>query len=351
MSKYFFKDKHVIGLEISHTSAKVMSIRPADHIVQGYGAVELDPSKMTNVTDMSAHLTEQLESLFKKNIIGRLPSNHAIVSVPTSRTFTRSVTLPASAEDNLASAVEIEAEQYIPVAMNELYVDYEVIEKNKAKDTLEVLISAVPRLHADTVVKVCESLSIKPLLIEPSISSVARLVRASEAGELPTIILDVGAEGTDIAVLDKTIRVTGGINIGGNVMTDAIMRELRVSRDAAHMLRTHNGLSVGPKQKPIIKALDPILSKVVEEAKKITRYYTERLGKQTKIEQLIIVGGGSNMPGIGDYFTEHMALPSRVASPWQIINFGKLTALSRQTKPRYITAIGLSLVNSKEIWQ
>ncbi len=97
MSKLFFKDKPIIGVEISHTSAKVMAIRPDKHVVLGYGSVDLDPAKMLNVVDMASHLRMQLSSLFKDNIIGRLPSNHAMISVPSSRTFTRSVTLPESA--------------------------------------------------------------------------------------------------------------------------------------------------------------------------------------------------------------------------------------------------------------
>lgn len=349
MSKLFFKNKPIIGLEVSQSSAKVMALKPSKRLVTGYGSVELELNKMANVNDMSSHLNERLHELFAKNVVGKLPSNHVIVSVPTARTFTRSISLPRSAETDLSSAIRLEAEQYIPVAMDELYIDHEIIQKDK--DSIEVLLSAVPKLQIDAVVNVCREVGLKPLLIEPSISSVARLVRTAEEGELPTIILDIGAEGTDIAVLDKSIRVTGGINIGGHSMTEAIMKELGLTHDAAHMLRTHNGLGVGPKQAKVKKALDPVLTKIIEETRKITRYYSERLGKETKLEQLIIVGGGSNVPGIGEHFTENMSMPARIASPWQILDFGKLTPLSKQMKPRFITAIGLSLVNQKDLWQ
>lgn len=349
MSRLFFKDKLIIGVDISQSSAKVMALGRDKHTVLGYGSVDLDPAKMQNVHDMSDHLKLRLRELLKGHMVGRLPSNHVILSVPTARTFTRSITLPKDAEDNLIDAIQLEAEQYIPVSLSELYIDYEVIEQNK--DTTEVLMSAVPKLHADALMEVCADVGLRPVLIEPSIISVARVIRATEEGQLPTIILDISADATDIAILDKTIRVTGGINVGGHAMTQAIMKQLDVTHDAAHMLRTHNGLGVGPKQEAIRKAMTPSLNKIIAETKKVVRYYNERLEKKTKLEQLILVGGGSNVPGLGDYFTDNMVIAARTASPWQILDFGKLTPLSRQLKPRFITAIGLSLVNEKEIWK
>ena len=79
------------------------------------------------------------------------------------------------------------------------------------------------------------------------------------------------------------------------------------------------------------------------------RYYTERIDSEKKIEQLLIVGGGSNVPGIGDYFTNDLVMPARVASPWQLLNFGTLPQPAKQFRPRYITVAGLACVPPKEL--
>ena len=81
------------------------------------------------------------------------------------------------------------------------------------------------------------------------------------------------------------------------------------------------------------------------------RYYSERVEDARKIEQVIIVGGGSNIPGIGDYFTDSIVIAARLASPWQVLNFGKLPQPARQFKARYITVAGLACVKPKEIWR
>jgi len=349
MSQLFYKERPLIGLDISQTSAKIMALTPKKWAVTGYGSVDLDPSKTSSPQDLRGHLEGKLKELLTKHMVGRLPSRQAVVSVPTSRTFTRSLTLPREAEADLMNAIQLEAEQYIPISMDQLYIDYQVI--GTSKESLEVLMSAVPKLQVDTTLEACRAAGIEPIVVEPSINAVARLIHEAEEGSLVTVILDIGATATDIAILDKTIRVTGGVGVGGHTMTLAVMQELNLTHDAAHMLRTHNGLMVSPKQAAIHKALEPTLAKIVSETKKVMRYYTERLGKKAKIEQLIIVGGGSNIPGIGDYFTDNMIIAARTASPWQILDFGKLTPLSRQLKPRFITAIGLAMVNQKEVWQ
>ncbi len=85
--------------------------------------------------------------------------------------------------------------------------------------------------------------------------------------------------------------------------------------------------------------------------RKVIRYYAERIGSKSKIEQVIIVGSGSNMPGIGDYFTESMMVPVRIGSPWQLMNFGKLMHPTETFRSRYATASGLAMVQPEEIWK
>jgi type IV pilus assembly protein PilM len=81
------------------------------------------------------------------------------------------------------------------------------------------------------------------------------------------------------------------------------------------------------------------------------RYYNERLSDKNKLEQLLVVGAGSNVPGIGEYFTNALIMPARVASPWQKLDFGKLPEPAKQFRARYITVAGLASVNPGSIWK
>lgn len=338
-----------MGVDVSTTGVKVMAINLRKMRVMGYGSADLDPQKVQDaLLNGGDYLAGALRELIRTKITGHLPSNHVALSVPTSRTYSRTVQLPLESEGNLDEALKIEAEQYIPIAADQLYTDYQIIERSK--DSLTVLLSAVPKKLVDNSVAMCQKAGLTPVLIEPGISAAARLVHATEDGHLPTVIIDVGAATSDIALYDRVVRVTGSAAAGGHTFTYRIAEELKTSFEEAHQLKVHSGLASGPRQDEIKRALKPLLQEVVNETRKIIRYYQERMSAKTKIEQIVIVGGGSNLPGLGEFMTDAMMMPARVANPWQALNFGHLTPPSKQFKPRYITAAGLAVLDAKEIW-
>lgn len=350
MTKLLYKDKPIIGLDISQTGIKVMSIDAKKWLVTGYGSIDLDPAKVQEALEGdSPYLKDSLTTLLKKNLVGTLASTHTVMGVPTGRTFSRSFTVPASAEKSLLDAVEIEVDQYIPIPMGLLYVDYEIA--HRTKDELTILMSAVPKKLIDACLDVAQHAGLLVSMIEPGISAVARVLQATEDGHLPTVIVDIGPASTDIAVLDGSVRVTGGLGIGGNTFTLSIARKMNVPLENAHQLKVLHGLNASPRQANIHAALKPNLERILSETRKVIRYYNERLTDGRKLEQVLVVGGGSNVPGIGDYFTNELIMPARVANPWQKLNFGKLPQPAKQFRARYITVAGLSSVDPKKVWK
>lgn len=351
MTKLFYRYKPTIGLDISQTGIKVMAIDPGKLEVLGYGSIDLDPSKLQkSLDDGDDYFGNSLRAMLSSKVIGALPSNHVVIGVPTNRSFSRTFTTPVKAEKKLADSVEIEVDQYIPIPYSSLYVDYEVIERGK--EELTVVMSAIPKNLIDNIVKATISAELEPVVIEPRINAVARVLEATEEGHLTTLIVDIGPGSTDIAVLDKgAIRISGGLGIGGNTFTLDIAKKLGITLENAHQLKVLNGINAGPKQAQIVRALTPSLERIVGEIRKVIRYYTERITSADKLEQVLVVGSGSNVPGIGDYFTNALVMPARTASPWQKLNFGNLTQPHKQLRPRYISVAGLASVTEEDIWR
>ena len=352
MSRLFYKPKTLVGLDISQTGIKVMAIDPKRWLVLGYGSLDLDPAKVQAALDNSedTYLAESIDTLLKKNVVGNLNSNHVVIGLPTGRTFSRTFTIPTAEEKNIDSAVAIEVDQYIPIPSASLYIDYEIIERTK--ETITVIMSAVPRTLVDTCLTAVKGAGLTPLAAEPSINAVARVLECTVQGHLSTLILDIGAASTDIAVLEGgIIRVTGGVGIGGNTFTLDIAKKLGVALESAHQYKVLNGLNPGPRQAKITAALHPSLDRISTEVRKVIRYYNERLATDKRIEQVLVVGGGANVPGIGEYFTNDLIMPARVAIPWQKLDFGNLQEPNKQFRPRYITVAGLANITPEEIWK
>lgn len=351
MTQLFYKDKPIIGLEISNTDVKVMSIDPKKWLVLGYGSLDLDPLRIKDSLEGdNDYLSTGIQTLLKEHVIGTLGSNHVVIGVPTAKSYARTFSLPTAAINNIKDAVEVEVDQYIPLPASTLYIDSEIIEKDKKNVT--VLMSAITKRIVDRAIVAVESAGLETIMVEPSINSVGRMMTATEEGNLPSVIVDIGVAQTDIAVvIDGTVRVTSSVALGGNTFTIEIAKRLGLSLQSAHQLKVLNGLNAGTRQAKITSALKPTLDKIINETQKVIRYYNERLNKNRKLEQILIVGSGSNLPGIGEYFTNSLVMPARVASPWQKLDFGELTTPAKQYRSRYITVAGLSIVNPGSIWK
>lgn len=354
MTKLFYKDKPLIGLDISQTGIKVMAIDPKKWLVLGYGSLDLNPQQVQASLDNpeDTYLADNIRSLFEQNIVGTLGSDRVVLGLPTTRTYIRTFTIPTVEEKHIKNAVDIEIDQYIPIPSSSLYLDYEILERNKEKSQTTVALSAVPSTLVDTCTAAVKAANLTPVIAIPGINAVARVIEATEEGHLCSLIVDIGPASTDIAVLDQgAIRVTGGVGIGGNTFTLDIAKKLETTLENAHQLKVINGLTPGQRQAKITAALKPSLNRITTEIRKVIRYYNERLDNNHKIEQVLIVGGGANIPGIGEYFTNELVMPARVASPWQKLNFGTLQEPNKQFRPRYITVAGLASITNEEVWK
>ncbi len=317
--------------------------------VTGYGSVDLDPAEAIKSLDGDGvYFTQNINKLLGQKHIGRLSGAQCVLSIPSAKTYTRTFSIPPKSESNLKEAISLEVEQYIPVPLAQLYVDHQIIERTK--DALSIQLCAVPQAVVDNCVKAVRAAGLEVVMVEPGINAIARLLTFTEDGTLPTVIVDIGPATTDIAILDTTIRVSGNVAIGGNTFTLDIAKKLKVPLENAHQMKVQHGLNVSPRQAKLLAALEPSLLQISVEIRKVIRYYNERLEIEKKLEQILIVGGGSNVPGLGEYFTNSLLMPARVASPWQILNFGNLEQPPRQFKARYITVAGLASIKPQEIF-
>lgn len=344
----FLPHSPLVGIDISNTYIKCMSMDVSKWLVTSYGSTNADTKKLrTSLTESPDYLISLLKELVSNNIVGKLTSSQAIVGIPTNMTYSRSVSLPKAAIKKIDEAIALEASQYIPVALSELNLSYEIL--SETDQAIDILMSAAPKRIIDNVLTACHEIGITPLAIEPSINAVAKLLTNTEQGHLPTVIVDIGAADTDVAILNERIRATASVQVGSNTLTYAISEKMGVSLENAHQLKVLHGLSHGTKQREILDAVNAPLSQVVNEIHKIIRYYNERLDSSARIEQIIIVGSGSDIPGLGEYFTDSLAMPARVASPWQTLDFGNLPQPAKQFRPRYITVIGLAATKPDEV--
>lgn len=348
----FYKEMPLFGVDIGYSSIKIMRITGSkpDVAVTAYGTIDFDPQLIKDgvIVDPKP-IARQLQRLLAGKVSGTIDTTRIALSIPSARTFIRSVILPAQALDDLGNAVRLEIEQYIPLPMRELYTDYSIIRKSD-KD-IQLLVAAVPQKIVDSYLAMIGLLELEVIAIEPTLTAVSRLFAALDhAADLPTVIIDFGAVSSDVIVYDGGVITAGTVPGGGENLSGLIAEKLQITSQESHFMKTRYGIGPGIKQAEILGALKPQLDQIVEEVRRVMRYYEEHApGK--KIGQIVTTGGGSNLLGLNDFITESLRAPARSFVPWQKLTFKTTTRPNDVEKSIYITSGGLALLRPKEIFE
>ena len=348
----FYRDEPLFGLDIGHSSLKAVQIsnapgRPIE--VLGYGTAEFDSHAVENGVIVKPELiAEAMHKLFEKSMAGQINSRRVACSLPTSRTFSRPMKVPVLDHEAILDAVHLEAEQYIPIPLNNLYLDYEITHQDA--NGMELLLVAASKNIVDSYHRTLEALQLEPVAFEPSINAASRIVQMLGLSQSETaIILDIGSVTSDIAVYDKTLLVASTVSTGGDNMTQLIAKNLHLTEQQAADLKDEYGISYSERQQRIVDAIKPSLDILTTGIEKSIRYYSERATKSSgDISQLITVGGGSVMPGFNQYLPKQLRLPSQSLDPWQKLKFGSLPTPNETDRAGYIIAAGEALVNPAE---
>lgn len=352
-TSYFFKDKLIFGLDIGFSSIKVMQLECVNHrhriVGYGVGGYDANSIKDSAIIDHES-IANSIRELFKKGIVGEINTRRVAMSVPSSKTYTRTLVLPLMKPSEIEQAVQLEAEQYIPASLSDLYVDYTEVSRNDKN--IELLVVAAPKKIVDSYMDLSRVLGLETVAIDTSITAAGRLFELQDIyQDVPSVLIDFGAKSADITVHDKTVIVTGTIPFGGDIFDEHIAKALHVSPKEAYVIKTRYGLNKSKKQDKILSAVQPGIDQLVKEIKRMIRYHDDRSGSKQKIGQIVTMGGGANVPGLSEHLTKLLRLPARTYDPWTKIDLNKLQPPSSNEKSMYITVAGLSLINTKELFR
>lgn len=351
----FYQEKPLFGLDIGHSTIKVMQLEISSGKkpkVLGYGMGKFPAVSILNgvVANYEA-ISKAMYELFKSHLVGSIYTHRVACSLPTSHTFSRLMKLPDMSDDDIEEAIRIEAEQYIPMPIANLYIDHEI--SRRGPEGIELLMVATPRSIVDSYTKLFETLELEPIALEPSMNSTSRVFAIADASHAePSILIDFGAVAIDLAVFDKSMIVNSTLPGGSELMTKLIGQSFKVEEDEAYQIKSKYGIGISEKQQQVSKAIQPMLDVLVKEIRKIMRYYNERVGQSNrKIAHIVTSGGGATMPGLNQFLSNQLGLPAKTLDPWQNLNFGDLKKPSELHQSAYITVVGEAILNPEELFK
>jgi len=329
------------GLDIGTHSIKVVELSRDGggwHFVSA-GIAQAPPKGMQSENEQDLLSVSQV--IRKLYTDARISTPNAVLSLPESQVFTRMVKFPAMTDREVASAIHWEAEQYIPIALEEAVIDYQIIGRRQdGGNSVDVLLVAAPKFLVEKYISVAKNAGIRPTAIETELIALSRSVAPPNKSAL---LVDFGAASTDIAIsINKQLVFSRSIPIGGEAFTRSVAQGLGIDIAAAEEYKKAYGLSAGKLEGKVKTALDPVFRVVLEEFKKAIQYWVEQ-ESGTPIQQLVLTGGTAGLREITPLITQNLGIETVIADPFGGISKNK--AIADQLSgfaPLYSIAVGLA---------
>jgi type IV pilus assembly protein PilM len=337
--------KPAFGLDISGNSFKLIQMdRSGKEIkVKACSEVPVPRGLVVNeiVTD-SKNFTYLIKQALDKPQFGQFHGNYVVVSLPESKSFVRVIQIPQMSDSEAEVAVPVEAESFIPLPVDQVYLDWQKI--GVTEDSMNILIVASPREFIDKYLTLLDAAGLKTAALEVESQSCLRAVLPPKSQDT-VLVVDLDAYRSSLVMVEEgNLQFTSTVPIAGNNFTENIAKILGVSAIKAEEIKKKVGIANTADYPNIKIALLPVLNNLTAEIKSILRFHADH--SQKKVSKILLVGGSARLKNLTEFlapqFSEFGDLPVEVANPWVGLPELKQPPLNPAQSLGFATAIGLA---------
>lgn len=275
----------------------------------------------------------------------KISTKYVNVALPENQVYTKVIEIPTLSDKELASAIYWEAEQYIPVPLTTITLDYKVISRPQTKtagNTMRVLLVGAPTVLIEKYEKVLGTAGLMLNAVETEIISLTRA--AVTDNQFPaTLIVNIGAMSTSLAIIKNGELVfTYSLATGGVAISRAIAADLGFALAQAEEYKKTYGLADSALGGKLGKVTEPILSSILTEVRKSLSFYSTKYTNDP-IKQIILSGGSAKLPGLATYFTSNTGVETAIINPWKLLIPQEVPKDIIDNAPEYAIAAGLAM--------
>lgn len=332
-----------VGLDIGSQTIKIVELsREGDKFrlhASGIIGYKGRPPEETSDEKELALLSETIKKLHRE---ARISSREVVISLPETQVFTRVVKFPLLTDSEIASAVKWEAEQYIPIPINDAVIRHQIIGRREDKTPPQtlVLLVAVPKSLVESYVKVVHDAGLTPVFLETDLMALTRALAPLASS---SVLVDFGAKSTNIAIANnKVLTFSRSIPTAGEAFTRAISQYLGIEPRQAEEYKRAYGMSGQLLEGRVKKAIEPVFRMVTDEIRRAIHYYqAEEAGPAPS--SVVLAGGSAGMPDIINVLTRSLGLEVIIGNPFGDVVVEKDLATSLANyAPLYSIAVGLA---------
>jgi type IV pilus assembly protein PilM len=345
----FRRVKSLVGLDIGSSAVKAVELKPAGkaYKVSAFGSEPIPPDSIVDgaIIDGGA-VADAIRRLFDgrgiktKDVAASLSGNAVIV---------KKITLPVMTEAELAESIYWEAEQYIPFDIQDVNLDYQILDSGTkgGKGTMDVLLVAAKKEKIADYTGVIAQAGRSAVVVDVDAFALQNAYEVNYGIQPGAVIvlLNAGASATNINILNGDQSVfTRDISIGGNAYTEALQKELNLPFELADQLK--RGVAVDgvtfDEARPVLRAVS---ENVMLEIQKTFDFF-KATAASDRIDRIMLSGGASRAEGFTEMLTERFEAPVEVLDPFKRVGFDVKkfhVESAADVAPTVAVAVGLAL--------
>lgn len=337
MSSYFGLDFGSSSLKVAQISlvgAKKFVVNSLGLIQNPAGSLDFSDTRVTN------QLLPAVKNVLKE---AGIKDKRAVVSVPESKVYSRIVAMPNMSDAELAGAVTWEAEQFVPVPVSEVEIDYSVVSrppKGASTQPMQVYLVAAPKKYLQSMVDFLVLAGIEPIAVESEMVAVSRAYSFGAVSG-SSLLVHLGALSTVMAIIEgDALRFSYVMNMGGVSLTRVLSKSLALPMLQAEEYKRTYGLDPNQLEGKIRHSLLVLLNDVISEVGKAIQYHATQ--NKSQVARIILSGGGAYLPELSTYLGEKFSgIEVLLGDPFTYAVPGKGVSLPPE-KTVYSVAVGLA---------
>jgi type IV pilus assembly protein PilM len=330
------------GLDIGSYSIKVIQAEKKDKRWRliTYGETRTPVNINSQAEADKQAIADAIKKLVKE---AKIKTENVALSLPERAVYTQVINLPQLSETEIRSAINFEAEQYIPVPLGEVEVEYLVLStspKKTREKRMEVLLIAAQKQIMEQRVNLVETAGLTPIILETEVLSLIRLINLVFRERC--LVLNLGYSSSSVFIIhNQKLELVRSINTGGEALTRAVSRELNMAYLQAEQYKTAYGLDDSVLEGKIGKVLLTTFNVILTEVNKALGFFRQK-NPRSMISTLLVTGGGALMTGVNSYLAQSLNLQVMTLDPFKVfLRNEKVDKIKGKT--RFSNAIGLAI--------
>lgn len=331
-----------IGLDIGTTGVRLVQVAKggAKPKLETYGSVAVDPkiAQSDSPADRQQLITAIKRLLTDSKTTGR----EVVVGLPSAKVYSSLVNLPKMSKPELEKSIPFQAEQYMPIALDQVKYDWIVTDEAGSSNQMEVLIVGVQNSVTENIMGIVEAIGLEPAAIEPDAFGLSRALVGANQGA--AVVLNFGDNTTDLVTVYKSSpHLIRSIPIGGQTLVKTVAENLNLEHEQATQFLYKFGLSKGKLEGQVVKAIQTNVESLISEVDKSNKFFVSRY-KDAKIEKIVITGGASQLPELPNTLANSTGLPVEIGNAWANIEYNPgIQDQLMQASNAFSVATGLAL--------